>query len=180
MYASEIWGTVRLDDIEKVHMMACKRLFFRSSSENTEQDGSWWTRSIHTFFVNSTLRCLKYWLRVLKMDDVRIPKQAYKMMILMDESEKKCCVTEVKNVLSKNGFYCVWLQGVGDENIFYVNWNRDLQTILFKNGMQLFEIKTYFSYRNVKSIFEPEQYQSPLNMLLQSWIVPTATWCATS
>ena len=38
MYASEIWGTVRLDDIEKVHMMACKR-FFRSSSENTEQDG---------------------------------------------------------------------------------------------------------------------------------------------
>ena len=61
----------------------------------------------------------------------------------MDESEKKCCVTEVKNVLSKNGFYCVWLQGVGDEKIFYVTWNRDLQTILFKNGMQLFEIKTY-------------------------------------
>ena len=25
MCASEIWGTVRLDDIEKVHMMACKR-----------------------------------------------------------------------------------------------------------------------------------------------------------
>ena len=25
MYASEIWGTVRLDGIEKVHMMACKR-----------------------------------------------------------------------------------------------------------------------------------------------------------
>ena len=41
MCASEIWGTVRLDDIEKVHMMACKRVFFRSSSENTEQDGSW-------------------------------------------------------------------------------------------------------------------------------------------
>ena len=37
-YASEFWRTVRLDDIEKVHMMACKR-FFRCSSENTEQDG---------------------------------------------------------------------------------------------------------------------------------------------
>ena len=24
MYASEIWGTVRLGGIEKVHMMACK------------------------------------------------------------------------------------------------------------------------------------------------------------
>ena len=41
------------------------------------------------------------------MDDIRIPKQAYKMMILMDESEKKCLVTQVKNILSKNGFYCV-------------------------------------------------------------------------
>ena len=39
MYASEIWETVRLDGIEKVHnMMACKR-FFRSSSENTKQGG---------------------------------------------------------------------------------------------------------------------------------------------
>ena len=52
------------------------------------------------------------------MDDIRIPKQAYKMMILTDESEKKSWVTEVKNVLSKNGFYCVCLQGAGDEEIF--------------------------------------------------------------
>ena len=70
------------------------------------------------FFVNSTLRCLKYWLRVLKMDDVRIPKQAYKMMILMDESQKKCWVTQVKYVLSKNGFYCVWLQQGVVKDIF--------------------------------------------------------------
>ena len=37
----------------------------------------------------------------------------------MDESEKKCWVTQVMDVLSKNGFYCVWLQqGVGDEKKF--------------------------------------------------------------
>jgi len=69
--------------------------------------------------VNSTRRSLKYWLRVLKMDDIGIPKQSYKMMILMDEREKKCRITQVKNVLSKNGFSCVWLQqGVGDERFF--------------------------------------------------------------
>ena len=43
---------------------------------------------------------------------IQDPKQAYKMMILMDESEKKCWVTEVKTVLSRNGFYSVWLQQV--------------------------------------------------------------------
>ncbi len=102
MYASEIWGTVRLDGIEKVHMMACKR--FLGVPLRTPNKMVYGELGRYPLFVNSTLRCLKYWLRVLKMDDIRIPKQAYKMMILMDESEKKCWVTEVKNVLSKNGF----------------------------------------------------------------------------
>ena len=57
----------------------------------------------YPLFVNSTLRYFKYWFRVLKMEDIGIPKQEYKMMILMDDSEKKYWVTEVKNVLSRNG-----------------------------------------------------------------------------
>ena len=59
----------------------------------------------------------------------------------MGESEKNCWVAEVENVLSSNGFYCVWLQqGVGDENKllselkdshegrqFFQNWNATIQ-----------------------------------------------------
>ena len=89
-YASEIWATVRLDDIEKVHMMACKR--FLAVALRTPNKMVYGELGRYPFFfVNSTLRCLKYWVRVLKMD-IRIPKQAYKMMILMDESEKKCWI----------------------------------------------------------------------------------------
>ena len=33
MYASEIWRTVRLDVIEKVHMMACKRFCLRTPNK---------------------------------------------------------------------------------------------------------------------------------------------------
>ena len=39
---------MRLNDIEKAHMMACNRVF-RSSSENIEQDGVRCTHSIPTF-----------------------------------------------------------------------------------------------------------------------------------
>lgn len=39
-YSSEIWGTVRLDNMETVHMMACKHVL-GDSPENTEQDGVW-------------------------------------------------------------------------------------------------------------------------------------------
>ena len=120
----------------------------------------------YPLFVNSTLRCLKYWLRVLKMDDIRIPKQAYKMMILMDESEKKCWVTQVKDVLSKNGFYCVRLQqGVGDENKFLCELKQRLTDNFIQEWNATIRDKDrYFLYRNVKSIFEPEQYLSALEV----------------
>ena len=73
MYASEIWGTVRLDGIEKVHMMACKR--FLGVTLRTPNKIVYGELGRYPLFVNSTLRCLKYWLRVLKIDDIRIPKQ---------------------------------------------------------------------------------------------------------
>ena len=58
MYASEIWGTMRLDGIEKVHMMACKRLF--GVPLRTQNKMVYGELGRDPLFVNSTLRCLKY------------------------------------------------------------------------------------------------------------------------
>ena len=58
MYASEIWGTMRLDGIEKVHMMACKRLF--GVPLRTPNKMVYGELGRDPLFVNSTLRCLKY------------------------------------------------------------------------------------------------------------------------
>ena len=117
MYASDIWGTERFYNIERVHMMAC--MHFLGVPQKTPNKMVYGGLGRYPLFVNSTLLGLKYWLRVLKMEDSRVPKQAYKMMISMDESGQKWWITEVKNVLSRNGFYCVWLkQGVGDEKRF--------------------------------------------------------------
>ena len=100
------------------------------------------------------------------MDDIRIHKQAYEMMILMDESEKKCWVTQMKNVLCKNGFYCVWLQqGVGDEKKCVCELKQRLTDNFIQEwGATIRDKDRYFPYRNVKSIFEPEQYLSALEI----------------
>ena len=63
MFASEIWGIVRLDGLEKVHMMACKR--FLGVPLRTPNKMVYGELGRYPLFVNSTLRCLKYWLRVL-------------------------------------------------------------------------------------------------------------------
>ena len=77
----------------------------------------------------------------------------------MDESEQKCWVTEVKNVLTRNGLYCVWLQqGIGDEKRFL----SELKQRLLGNFIQEWDAAIrdkdgYFPYRHVKYIFESEQ-----------------------
>ena len=80
--------TERHDNIERVHMMACK--CFLVVPKKTPNKMVYEKSGQYPPFVNSTLRCLKYWLRVLKMEDSRIPKQAQLFFISMDGSERKC------------------------------------------------------------------------------------------
>ena len=52
------------------------------------------------------------------MSDSRLPKQAYKMQLKLDENLNPCWVTRAKNFLCDFGFTDVWQQqGVGDERI---------------------------------------------------------------
>ena len=65
-------------------MVACKRFLVPLRTPSKMVYGE---LGLCPLFVNSTVQCLKYWLRVLKMDVVRIRKQAYEM-ISVDENEK--------------------------------------------------------------------------------------------
>ena len=95
--------------------------------------------------------------------------QTYKRKMSMDENNKNCRITQVKNVLSRNGFYCVWLQQ-SFTDIIVQEWNAINQ-----------DKDRYFPYRSVKSIFEPEQYLSILEMkCLRVRFLATTTWCATN
>ena len=58
MYASEIWGTERLDNTERVHMIACERfLGVPQKTPNKMVSGG---PGRYSLFVKSTLRCLNY------------------------------------------------------------------------------------------------------------------------
>ena len=82
MYESDIWGTMRLNN--RKGTPAYKRFLVPLRTPSKMVYGELGRCPL---FVNSTEQCLKYWLRVLKMDVVRIRKQAYKM-ISVDENEK--------------------------------------------------------------------------------------------
>ena len=108
LYASEMWGLHRLDNVEKVHTLACKR--FLNVHLRVPNKFVYGELGRHPLYVNSAVRCIRYWLKLQTLDMSRIPKQAYVMLQNLDDKGKVCWVTHVKNTLFSLGFGFVWLQ----------------------------------------------------------------------
>ena len=106
LYASEIWGLDRLDHIEKVHMMGCKR--FLGVPTRTPNKMIYGDLGRYPLYVNSYSNCLRYRLKLLQMGPDRLPCQAYQMLLELDKSGKNCWVSSVREILCATGFNIVW------------------------------------------------------------------------
>jgi hypothetical protein len=117
-YGAEIWG---LDDAaqccEKVHLFALKK--FLCVGRRTPNDFVYKELDRYPITINFVVRCIKYWMKLLRMTNERIPKKAYNMLLNLDERGKVNWVTKVRECLFVFGFGVVWLnQMLGDENHF--------------------------------------------------------------
>ena len=121
LYGSELWGldTNAVLHCESVHLLGLKK--YLGVEMRTPNDLVYGDTSRYPMYVNSTLRCIRYWLKLLKMDISRLPRKAYKMLYDLDV-KGKCkynWVSKVRLCLYENGFGNVWMsQSVGDEKSF--------------------------------------------------------------
>ena len=87
------------------------------------------------------MKCIKYWLKITRMHENRIPYKAYKVLYNLDNDGKKTWATNVRQYLCTYGFAFVWNnQGVEDIARFlnclkqriidcrWQNWHEHLQT----------------------------------------------------
>ena len=117
LYGAELWGLNRVESVEKVHTSAVKR--YLSVSSHTPNTMIYAETGRYPLFINSAMKCIKYWLRLVSMSNNRYTCKAYKMLRCMDENGKHCWVSVVKKFLIENGFGIVWLnQGVGNAGVF--------------------------------------------------------------
>ena len=64
-------------------------------------------------------RCLKYWLRILKLREDRYVKLCYNMLVLYDNHGYVNWVTYTRKKIYSNGFGYVWeAQNVDNETLF--------------------------------------------------------------
>ncbi|MEW8544944.1 MAG: reverse transcriptase family protein [Candidatus Thiodiazotropha sp.] len=116
-YAAEIWGFEYSDIIENVQDRFCKKYLKLPA------------QTFHAFvrgecgrypvFVDYVTRCIKYWIRLTRMDKDRYPYQCYKMLRNLDNVGRITWASKVRNILFRYGFGYVWIhENVGDVNIF--------------------------------------------------------------
>jgi hypothetical protein len=111
-YGSELWGLNKAAiHCESVHVFALKK--FLGVDVRTPNDLVYGETDRFPIYINSAVHCIRYWLRVLQLDESRLPHKAYAMLYDLDNRGKKNWVSDVRNVLCEYGFGDVWInQGV--------------------------------------------------------------------
>ena len=157
LYASEIWGYKPFKQIEQVHLYACKR--FLHVRNKTANDVVYGELGRFPLWITSTIRCIKYWLRLLKQPNERYSKKAYNTLLSMHEKGYKTWVTHIKSILCDNGFVQVWLFGCGNETGFIKELKDRLVSNFYHNWRVHLDSSERLSlYGKFKPFFAREDY----------------------
>ena len=111
-YGAEIWGLQKGDEVEKLHLFARKR--FLHVDRRTPNDLVYSELGRFPIYLTSYVKCISYWLRLVRMDHYRLPAAAYRTLRKLDNRGEVNWVTNIRQCLCSNGFSYVWFQqGVG-------------------------------------------------------------------
>ncbi|KAK7477533.1 hypothetical protein BaRGS_00031218 [Batillaria attramentaria] len=85
LYAAEVWGLYfDISPAENIHTRVCKR--FLGVTDRTADVMDYRELGRYPLHVNSYIRVIQFWLRIIKFDFDRLAKQAYMMLKRMDEN----------------------------------------------------------------------------------------------
>ena len=111
-------------------------------------------------FVVSYSKCVKYWLKLLMMENSSFPKIAYIMLFNLCECGKKNWLSMIKDTLFRYGFGVAYVnQGVGDVDKFMNEFTQRVKDNFlqeWQNDIQ--SLPKLVHYHIYKSIFEIEKY----------------------
>ena len=113
LYASEVWGTSRLANIETAHHFACKILL--NVSDKTPNHMVYGETGRYPLYIDSTISSLRYWFKLSKMPMTRFQKQA---LFLLKNSlgtnttrKNRNWAGSIKDCLESYDFHDVWTDG---------------------------------------------------------------------
>ena len=116
-YAAELWGYQYNKKVESVHLNFCKRYCsLPQHTANVLVYGECGRLPLCIFYMT---QCIKYWLKLLRMDPNCYAHQSYKMLKSLDDAGQKSWASNIKHLLFSLGFGYLWIaQEVGNQAFF--------------------------------------------------------------
>lgn len=158
LYSSEVWGYECSQCIESIQVKFFKRIL--GVGMYTSDDAVMGEVGRYPVALYGYKRCIKYWFKLLKMNEQRLPKACYNMLKLYDENGKITWISKVRCLLEKFGFNYMWAsQGVGDEDLFMEIFDTKLKDYFKGKWTENIRNKSKLAiYSIIKTEFEPERY----------------------
>ena len=95
LYGAEIWGLDSSSSvIDNVHLVGLKR--YLGVDRRTPSDLVYGEAGRFPIQINASVRCIRYWLKLTRMEEHRLPLRAYKMLLNLDQRGKTRCLMFVK------------------------------------------------------------------------------------
>jgi len=164
IYGSELWGLDSHDDVEKAHLFACKR--FLNLDNRTPNCLVYGEMGRFPLLVNTTIKAVKYWLKLCKLPANRLPKQAYLMMSRTNLPGRMNWAKTVEECLCKMGFGYVWKNGGNiNENGFVQSLKQRLRDCYRQEWhSRIGNSDRFIMYGSFKSVLEAERYLNNVNI----------------
>ena len=157
-YGSSIWGHTYSDEIEKVQVNFCKKyLNVKSSTNDCIVLGECGRLPLCcTYYID----CIRYWCKLLTMQNHRYPKNCYKMLKSLDDVGRRSWASNVKHLLYTYGFGYVWIsQEVGDSKMFLSVFKQRLIDVKKQDWHRsINESNRCHHYKHFKSLLNVELY----------------------
>ena len=105
LYSSEVWGIREFSNINSITLYAYKRLL--GVTKKTPNCLIYSELGRYPLSMYASLHAIKYWFKILSMEDDRLPKLAYNRELL-ENNQKNSWARGIQNIWESNGLGYVW------------------------------------------------------------------------
>ena len=135
-YTSQIWGYEYCEINESVQINFCRRILGVNKTINNCMVLGECRRL--PLAVTYQTNCIKYWCKLIQMQESRYPKQCYKMLKSLDDIGRLTWATKIKDLLYQYGFGIVWFtHNIGNTNLFISQFDQRLKIAKGRTGIQV-------------------------------------------
>ena len=151
LYASQIWGFGYHECIEKVQIQFCKA--YLGVGKTTSNDLALVECGRYSLSVEYNLTAVKYWTKLIYMNDERYPKKCYQQLKAHSDMGRTNWVSGIRNLLFSLGYGQVWIdqEQLSDVKLLLYDVKQRLIDIDLQNLNSRIKNKSeiYFNYNSI-------------------------------